>query len=62
MRRFRPRTWVSAVAGTGIFGGLATLALVLAGAGAMAVVAMGATIVAVGVEYFAWSDAFSRDG
>ena len=61
MRRFRPRTWVSAVAGTGIFGGLTTLAMILAGAGVVAVAGVVVTIAAVAAEWFAWSDAFTRE-
>lgn len=62
MRRFRPRTWVFAVAGTGVFGGLLSLALILASAASFALASIAATTLLVCAEYFAWSDAFTRDG
>ena len=62
MRRFRPRTWVSAVAATGAFGGLLSFALILVEAVPVALGAIAATTVLICAEYFAWSDAFTRDG
>jgi hypothetical protein len=62
MRRFRPRTWVSAVAATGTFGGLLSLALILLQATSLALGAVAVTTVVICAEYFAWSDAFTRDG
>lgn len=61
-RRFRPRTWLSAVATTGIAGGLLSLALILLEARPIAIGTLAATTVLVFAEYFAWSDAFTRDG
>jgi hypothetical protein len=61
VRRFRPGTWVSAIAGTGIFGGLCALALILAAAPAAGFAALTATIGVIAVEWFAWSDTRTRD-
>jgi hypothetical protein len=57
--RFRPRTWVRAIAWTGTLGAAATFGAMLAGDGAIAALAIGATACLLVLELFLWSDAFT---
>ena len=58
-RLFRPRTWVRAIAWTGVLGAVATFGAMLAGDGPIASVTISATAFLLVLELFLWSDAFT---
>jgi hypothetical protein len=58
-RLFRPRTWIRAIAWTGVLGAATTIGAMLAGDGVIASVAISATAILLELELFLWSDAFT---
>jgi hypothetical protein len=56
---FRPRTWIRAMAWTGVLGAAATFGAMLAGDGTIAAVAISATALLLVLEFHLWSDAFT---